>query len=55
LLGKVQGVVERWFSIYAAVRLVSNAIRSMISTVEELDKTITNIAIVTSMSQNDLW
>lgn len=55
LLGKIQGVVERWFSIYAAVRLVSNAIRSMISTVEELDKTITNIAIVTSMSQNDLW
>ena len=55
LLGKIQGVVERWFSIYAAVRLVSNAIRSMISTVEELDKTITNIAIVTNMSQNDLW
>lgn len=55
LLGKIQGVVERWFSIYAAVRLVSNAVRSMISTVEELDKTITNIAIVTSMSQNDLW
>lgn len=55
LLGKIQGVVERWFSIYAAVRLVSNAIKSMISTVQQLDKTITNIAIVTNMSQNDLW
>ena len=35
--------------------MVSNAIRSMISTVQELDKTITNIAIVTNMDQNDLW
>ena len=35
--------------------MVSNAIKSMISTVKELDKTITNIAIVTPMSQGDLW
>lgn len=55
LVGKIQGVVERWFSIYAAIRMVSNAIRSIISTVQELDKTITNIAIVTDMSQADLW
>ena len=55
LVGKIQGVVQRWFSVYAAVRMVSNAIRSVISTIKELDKTITEIAIVTDMTQEDLW
>ena len=55
LVGKIEGVVQRWFSIYAAVRMVSRAIKSMISTIKELDKTITDIAIVTNMNQNDLW
>jgi len=35
--------------------MVTNAVRSMKSTIEELDKTITEIAIVTDMSQSDLW
>lgn len=55
LVGKIQGVLTRWFSIYAVINKVSQAIKSMISTVQQLDKTITNIAIVTNMSQNDLW
>ena len=55
LVGRVQGVVQRWFSIYAAVRMVGNAIREVTSTIKELDKTITEIAIVTDMSQSDLW
>ena len=55
LIGKIEGVVQRWFSIYAAVRMVGNAIRSVISTVQELDKTITEIAIVTNMTQDELW
>lgn len=55
LIGKIEGVVQRWFSIYAAVRMVSNAIKSVISTVKELDQTITEIAIVTDMTQDDLW
>ena len=55
LVGKIQGVVQQWFSIYAAVRMVGNAIRSVISTIQELDKTITEIAIVTDMAQEDLW
>ena len=55
MIGKIQGVVQRWFSIYAAVRMVSNAIKSVISTIKELDKTITEIAIVTNMSQSQLW
>lgn len=55
LIGKIEGVVQRWFSIYAAVRMVSNAIKSVISTIKELDKTITEIAIVTNMTQDELW
>jgi len=35
--------------------MVGNAIRSVISTIQELDKTITEIAIVTDMTQEDLW
>lgn len=55
LVGKIEGVVQRWFSIYAAVRMVGNAINSVISTLKELDATITEIAIVTDMTQQDLW
>ena len=54
-LGKLQGVVQRWFSVYAAIRMVRQAIDSVISTVQELDATITEIAIVTSMDQSELW
>jgi len=49
MIGKIQGVVQRWFSIYAVVRMVSNAIKSIISNIKELDATITEIAIVTKM------
>ena len=55
MIGKIEGVVQRWFSIYTAVRMVTNAIKSIISTVKELDTTITEIAIVTKMDQSQLW
>ena len=54
-VGKLQGVTQRWFSVYAVVRMISRAVKSMINTTKELDKTITNIAIVTDKSQDDLW
>lgn len=55
MLGKVQGVVQRWFSVYAVVRMVGNAIRKAAQTIQELDSTMTEISIVTKMSQSDLW
>ena len=55
LVNHIEGIAQRWFSIYAAVRMAGNAIRSVVSTLRELDKTITNIAIVTDMTQDDLW
>ena len=55
MVGKIKGVVERWFSVYAVVRMVGNAIRSITTNIQELDKTITEISIVTDMSHSDLW
>lgn len=55
MVGKIEGIAQRWFSIYAAVNMVTKAISSMKATIAELDKTITEIAIVTNMSQGDLW
>lgn len=55
LVGKLEGVAQRWFSIYAAVRMVRQAIDSVIATIKELDETITEIAIVTDMTQKELW
>lgn len=54
-LGKFEGIVQRWFSAYAVIRMVGKAIRDITKTVTELDKTITQISIVTSMSSSDLW
>ena len=54
-LNKVEGLVQRWFSIYTVVRMVRKAYQEIINTIKELDKTMTEIAIVTDMSQADLW
>jgi len=35
--------------------MVGNAVRDVIKTITELDKTITKISVVTSMSSGDLW
>jgi len=48
----MQSITQRWFSVYAAVRGVTKAIKSTINTTKELDATITDIAIVTNMSQD---
>ena len=55
MVSKVEGIAQRWFSVYAAVRMISKAFNSVKQNVQGLDKTITEIAIVTNMSQSDLW
>ena len=47
--------VNRYVGAYAIIRKVSTAIRNAFSNIKELDKTITSIAVVTNMSQEDLW
>jgi len=52
MLGKLSGVLSRWFSVYAVIRMINNAIKEVINTVKELDKTITDIAMVTNMTSD---
>ena len=55
---KLQGIsnfVNRYVGAYAIIRKVSTAIRNAFNNIKELDKTITDIAVVTNMSQEDLW
>ena len=54
-LGRLKGVVQQWFSIYAVIRMTTKAIRNIINTLTNLDKVITEIAIVTNMTQSELW
>ena len=55
MVGKIQGVIQRWFSVYAVVRMVTNAVKKAAKNIQELDSTMTEIAIVTKMDQGDLW
>jgi hypothetical protein len=52
-IGKLSGMqnfVNRYIGIYAIMRKVTSAIRNAFNNIKELDKTITNIAVVTNMS-----
>ena len=55
---KLQGIsnfVNRYVGAYAIIRKVTTAIRNAFDNIKELDKVITSIAVVTNMSQSDLW
>jgi len=54
-LNNLQSFAQRWFSVYGAMRLVSNTFKSIKTNIKELDDIMTEIAIVTDMSQADLW
>jgi len=50
MLGQFEMFIRRWFSVYAVVRMVTNAFNSMKKNIQELDSVMTEIAIVTNMS-----
>lgn len=54
-LGSIQNLVTRWFSVYGAIRMARQAIKSMISDIKQLDSTINKISIVTNFSMDQLW
>ena len=57
-ISKMQGIsnfVNRYIGLYAIVRKVTTAVKNAFNNIKELDKVITNIAVVTNMSQQDLW
>ena len=54
-LSNVQSAVSRWMGFYQVLNLTKRAIKDMISHITELDTVMTQIAVVTNMSQDDLW
>jgi len=51
----VQSAVTRWMGFYQVLNLTKRAVKEMISHITELDTVMTQIAVVTNMSQDDLW
>lgn len=54
-LGNIQTAVTRWMGFYQVLNLTKRAIDEMKSHIQELDTVMTQIAVVTNMSQDDLW
>ena len=54
-LNNFQSFIQRWFSVYAAINLVRKGISSIKTSLKELDQVMTQIAIVTDLTQADLW
>lgn len=54
-LSNVQMAVTRWMGFYQVLNLTKRAITEMKTHIQELDSVMTKIAVVTNMSQNDLW
>ena len=47
--------VNRWMGFYEVLNLTKRAINDIKKHIQELDTVMTKIAVVTNMSQNDLW
>lgn len=54
-LDQMKSRLKYWFSFHTVVRLVNTGVREMINTIKELDSVMTQIAVVTSMTQEQLW
>ena len=55
MLGSIQTLITRWFSVYGVIRMVRQAFKSMVSDIKQLDSTINKISIVTNFSMDQLW
>ena len=54
-LSNVQSAVTRWMGFYQVLNLTRRAINDMKQHIQELDTVMTKIAVVTNMTQQDLW
>lgn len=52
---RVQYAAKRWLGAYQIIGMVRRGIQQAYSDIKNLDKTMTNIAVVTNMSISDLW
>ena len=54
-LSNIQMAVDRWMGFWQVLNLTKTAINDMKKHIQELDTVMTSIAVVTNMSQDDLW
>ena len=54
-LGNIQNAIINWMGFNQVLNLTRTAINSMKNHIKELDEVITQIAVVTNMTQKDLW
>lgn len=47
--------LKRWMGFSQIINIVRNGIRNAYRDIQNLDKAMTNIAVVTDMSVSDLW
>lgn len=48
-------MITQWFGMYRVIGMVRNVITKAIKNIKELDDVMTEIAVVTQMTQKDLW
>ena len=51
----IQEAVKRWFGFNEVINVTKRVVRDAITEIKELDSVMTEIAVVTEMSQKDLW
>ena len=51
----IKNVIKHWLGFSQILQLSRRAIHAMITDIRNLDKAMTEIAVVTNMSQKDLW
>ena len=54
-LGNIKETIKQWFGFNEVINLTKSAVRNAINHIRELDKVMTEIAVVTDMTQDELW
>lgn len=54
-LNTIKNAIANWMGFYQVLNLIRNAVRYVIEDIRGLDKVMTEIAVVTNMTQKDLW
>ena len=54
-LNSIKNAVSMWMGFNQVVRLTRTGIKNIVKDIRDLDKVMTQIAVVTKMTQSDLW
>ena len=54
-LSNIRTAITNWMGFYQVLNMTRSAVASMKNHIQELDKVMTQIAVVTNMTQEDLW